>query len=350
MCNQEELMAYLDGEASAGVAEHLEGCGDCQTLAAELKGVSARLMAWEVEPPSAGLDRRIRAALAPEKKVSVRRWWPWALGTAGVLAVAFVAIFPAAKHELAPRATLAPIAKTAEDELPAPGAKGKLPGPPMIARTAQIALTTIAFDKARATLDDILRRHQGYFGNVNLTAPDNIGRTLEATLRVPAAQLDAALAEVRKLGRVLSESQSGEEVTAQYVDLEARLANARHTEERLTDLLRQRTGDLADVLAVEKELDNTRGEIERMEAEEKALTNRVDYANLTVTVTEGATARPDSTFSRLRDAASDGFRSLAAGAIGVALLLLAWGPSIVVSGGLLYLIWWGVRRFVRRRP
>ena len=44
MCNQEELMAYLDGEAPAGVAEHLKECGDCQTLAAELRGVSARLL------------------------------------------------------------------------------------------------------------------------------------------------------------------------------------------------------------------------------------------------------------------------------------------------------------------
>jgi hypothetical protein len=341
MCNQEELMAYLDGEASAGVAEHLEGCSDCQTLAAELRGVSARLLAWYVEPPSAGLDRRVRAALAPGKKVFPRRWWPWALGTAGVCAALLVAVAirPVPQHESVVPYTASYLAA------PAPAKS------PMIARTAQITFTTMAFDKARAALDDILRRHQGYFGNVNLRAPDGMARTLEATLRVPAAQLDAALAEVRKLGRVESESQTGEEVTAQFVDLDARLANARHTEQRLTDLLRQRTGNLADVLAVEKELDNTRGEIERMEAEEKGLSNRVEFANLTVTMTEGATARPDvSTLARFRRAAIDGYQSLVGGIVEVTLFLLAWAPSILLWGWLLYLAYRGVRRLIRRRP
>ena len=350
MCNREELMAYLDGEASADVAAHLEGCRDCQALAAELRGVSERLLEWEVEPADRGLDRWVRAALVPEKKVAVRRWWPWAwaLGTAGVCVVALVAVAirPSPRYESAAPATMALPS-------PAPGSaviRAAVPGSPMIARTAQIAFTTMEFDKARGALDEILRRHQGYFGSVNLHAPDGAGRTLEATLRVPASQLDAALAEVRKLGRVELESQSGEEVTAQYVDLEARLANARHTEQRLTDLLRQRTGNLADVLAVEKELDNTRGEIERMEAEEKALTSRVAFADLTVTMTEGATARFDaSTFGRFRRAATEGYQSLAGGVVGVAIFLLAWGPSIVIWGGLLYLAYRGVRRLIRIR-
>ena len=354
MCNQEELMAYLDGEASAGVAEHVKECGDCQTLATELRGVSARLLAWEVEPPSAGLDRRVRAALAQEKKASVRRWWPWALGTAVTCLVAILVILPMAHRLPTPSELLSTPSSAEMAARPTFSAYLTLPAAaksPMIARTAQITLITLEFDRARAALDDILLRHQGYFGNVTLSAPDNAGRSLEATLRVPAAQLDAALAEVRKLGRVESESQTGEEVTAQFVDLDARLANARNTEQRLTDLLRQRTGNLADVLAVEKELDNTRGEIERMEAEEKSLTNRVEFANLTVTMTEGSTVRPDaSTLARFRRAAIDGYQSLVGGIVVVALFLLAWAPSILLWGGLLYLAYHGVRRLIRRRP
>ncbi len=337
MCNQEELMAYLDGEAAVDMAEHLEGCGDCQALAAELRGVSARLMAWEVEPPSAGLDRRVRASLVPEKKVHGRWFWQWALGTLAALLVVLSLGLPRYRSAHPAAHSMKRIAQEA----------AYATGQPMIARTAQIALTTNAFDKARATLDDILRRHQGYFGNVNLHATDDAFRTLEATLRVPANQLDAALAEVRKLGHVQSESQSGEEVTAQYVDLEARLANARHTEQRLTDLLRQRTGNLSDVLAVEKELDNSRGEIERMEAEEKALSNRVDYANLTVIITERPTAQPDaSVLGRFRRAAIDGYQTLAGGVVAVAVFLLAWVPSMLVWCGLLYLVYWGARKLL----
>jgi DNA repair exonuclease SbcCD ATPase subunit len=100
----------------------------------------------------------------------------------------------------------------------------------------------------------------------------------KATLRVPADQLDAAATELKSLGRAESESQSGEEVTQQCVELDARLTNANNTEQRLTDLLRQRTGKLADALAVEKQIDQIREKIERMEAENKSLGKRIDFA------------------------------------------------------------------------
>ena len=335
MCNQEELMAYLDGETVSGMAAHLEQCADCRALAGDLRAVSTRLREWEIEPPSAGLDRGVWAAQVSEKKRA--RGWLWAFAATAMtlLLVAFLAL----PRNSAYRYVKGPAQSVVS---PAPPA-----GAPLIARTAQVALTTNAFDQARRSLDDILARHQGYFGDMNLASPTDAGRTLTATLRVPAPQLDATLAELRRLGHVDNESQSGEDVTAQSVDLDARLSNARHTEERLTDLLRQRTGNLADVLAVEKELDSTRGEIERMEAEQKALATRVAYATVNLTLTEGHAASAASTLSRLRTAAADGFHSLAVGIVAVTLFLLAWGPSIVVSGGLLYLTWRGIRWVAR---
>lgn len=64
---QEELMAYLDGELPADEAaetlSHLDLCPDCQTLAADFRSVSQELMAWEVESPAAGIPLEINAAL-----------------------------------------------------------------------------------------------------------------------------------------------------------------------------------------------------------------------------------------------------------------------------------------------
>jgi len=64
---QEELMAYLDGELPAHQAtealSHLELCPKCQTLAADFRGVSQELMAWEVESPEVGIPSEINAAL-----------------------------------------------------------------------------------------------------------------------------------------------------------------------------------------------------------------------------------------------------------------------------------------------
>ena len=64
---QEELMAYLDGELPADQAtealSHLELCPECQTLAADFRGISQELLAWEVESPDVGIPSEINAAL-----------------------------------------------------------------------------------------------------------------------------------------------------------------------------------------------------------------------------------------------------------------------------------------------
>jgi len=200
-------------------------------------------------------------------------------------------------------------------------------------------------------MESLLKRHRGYVAELKVAGGAGSGRTLTATLRIPADQLDATLIELKTLGRVQSESQNGEEVTSQYVDLEARLANARNTERRLTDLLKERTGKLSDVLAVENEHARVRGEIEQMEAERKTMSNQVSFATLNATITEDYKAQlqvvPPSTSTRLSNAAVDGYKSLVDGVVGVALFLLENGPSLLFWFAILFfparLVWKRVR-------
>jgi hypothetical protein len=211
---------------------------------------------------------------------------------------------------------------------------------PMIVRTVGITLVTQDFDKSRAGLDEILKRHHGYVGGMTVNTPEGAARQVNATLRVPARELDATLAEIRKLGHVEGESQNGEEITQQYVDLEARLANARTIEQRLKDLLRERTGKLSDVLAVELQVGRVRGEIEQMEAERKSMVNRVDFATLNATIIEDYKERlhvvPESTWTRFRNAAVDGYRTVAEGVVSVLLFVASYGPSILLWGAILF--------------
>jgi len=347
----EELMAYLDGELppdrAVSAAAHLERCPECQRLAGDLQGVSRKLMAWQVAPSSTGIAPRVSAALAERthERPGTRRvpLWAWGLAAAA-LCLGLLVIGPI--HRAAsPRPQLADFDR--RDMLPqvqgmaVPPARPRAAGSPMIARTAGLTLVVADFDGARASVESILSRHHGYFGDLNVTVPAGAGRTLSAILRVPADQLEAILVELRKLGRVEAESQNGEEVTSQYVDLEARLANARNTAQRLTGLLRERTGKLADVLAVETELDRVRGEIESMEAQRKSLSTRVDFASVNLTLTENYKAQlqplPDSTWNRLRNAAIQGYRSMADSVVSALLFLISAGPSLVLWGALLFL-------------
>jgi hypothetical protein len=221
-----------------------------------------------------------------------------------------------------------------------PASQAQVASGPMIIRTAELSLITNAFDNARTNLEAILKRHHGYVGDLKVGGVTGSERTLTATLRIPADQLDGALLEIKKLGRVESESQSGQDVTSQYVDLEARLGNSRNTEKRLTDLLRDRTGKLSDVLEVEQELARVRGEIEQMEAERKTMSNQISYATLNATITEDYKAQlqafPPSTFTRLSNAAVEGYRSMVDGIMALALFLLSTGPSILLWGAILF--------------
>ena len=360
----EELMAYLDGELTpdraVSAAAHVERCPDCQKLAGDLQGVSRRMAAWQVAAPVAGIAARVAAALEERtrERRGIRRlpMWAWGLAAAcSVLVVIFALAQPKA-HRYAAPASMGRLPRAVErDELdrrrgqaagftappPLQAARpAQPPAAPMIARTAALTLVAADFDQARAALEAILSRHHGYFGDLNISAPTGAGRALSATLRVPADQLQATLAELRSLGRIETESQNGEEVTAQYVDLEARLANARNTAQRLTDLLRERTGKLADVLAVETELDRVRGEVETMEAQRKSLTSRVDFASVNLTVREDYKAQlqplPDSTWNRFRNAAIQGYRSMADSIVDILLFLISSLPSLLLWGGLLF--------------
>lgn len=394
----EELMAYLDGELTAdraaATSAHLGECAACQGLVAELRGVSQNLKVWKVEPPESATPPTIATALAesrPEPKSvspAQRKWreifgprWAtvaWAGGVAAVLVVVGALEFQVRPRYITLERQVTSDSSANRDHLalresPGPTSAGKpaetvlliapeekeaatghdlVANGPMIVRTAQLSLITKEFDQARAQLEVIVKRHRGYVGELKVNDTTGSRRTLTATLRIPADQLDATLTEVKTLGRVEAESQSGQDVTSQYVDLQARLSNARNTEQRLTDLLRNRTGKLSDVLEVEQELDRVRGEIEQMEAERKNMSNQVSYATLNATIAEDYKAQlqvvPPSTSTRLRNAAVDGYRSMADGVVSLALFLLSTGPSLLLWGVVLFfparLIWKKVRR------
>jgi anti-sigma factor RsiW len=222
---------------------------------------------------------------------------------------------------------------------------------PMIARTASVAVVAKDFDQSRSELDAVLRRHNGYAAQLTVDAPAGAGRSLSADLRIPAAQLDAALAEIKKLGRVEQENQGGEEVSQQYVDLNARLSNARNTEQRLVEVLNQRTGKMADVLEVENEIARVRGEIEQMDAERKSLEHRVTYAALRVQLREEYKASlnlnvaPPSGRARMRNSLVDGLGAAADSLVGFVQLLLYCSPFLLLWTLILY---WPSRALWRR--
>jgi len=225
---------------------------------------------------------------------------------------------------------------------------------PMIARTISLSIIAKDFSASRTSLDAILARHRGYAASLAVSSEQNAARSLQASLRIPAGELNAAVIELKSLGPVQNETQNGEEVTQQHADLIARLKNSRETEARLQDILRNRTGKISDVLAVEQEIARVRGEIEQMEAEQKSLEHRVDFATIDLKLSEEYKAQlgspSPSVSTRFHNAFVAGYRDALETAVGALLFVVEYGPSLFLWLAVLFpipfLLWRRWRRSV----
>jgi hypothetical protein len=106
-----------------------------------------------------------------------------------------------------------------------------------------------------------------------------------ATVRIPAASYDQAIASFSRLGHVQDLSTTAQDVTGQYVDLGARLSHYQAVEQRLL-LFLGRTTTVGQALAVQERIDATELTVEELSAELKALHETVVFSTLTVSISE----------------------------------------------------------------
>jgi type IV pilus assembly protein PilA len=223
---------------------------------------------------------------------------------------------------------------------------------PMIARRAELRLMVAKLDEARKAMDQILVQHKGYVAQLSASAETGSERMVVASLRVPASELDSCIAGLKKLGNVTQESQEGEEVTQQHVDLLARLKNSRNTETRLHNVLQQPGGKIKDILDVEKESARVRGEIEQMEAQQQTLEHRVEFATIDLKLAEEYKAQlsspAPSVASQVRNASVNGFRNAFESLLALILFFAEAAPTLLLWLTLLaapaWLFWWRYRR------
>ncbi|MGB6688826.1 MAG: DUF4349 domain-containing protein [Terracidiphilus sp.] len=227
------------------------------------------------------------------------------------------------------------------------GSNGASAPAPMIARTASLTILVKDDAASRSSLDALLARHHGYSAQLNISTPENAPRSFQASLRIPAPELISAIGDLKTLGRVENEAQSGEEVTQQHTDLVSRLKTARDTEARFETILKERTGNVSEVLQVEEGIARVRGEIESMEAEQMALEHRVDFATVDLQLTEEYKAQLNPTApsasTRLHNAFIAGIRYASGTLFGIVLFFVAYGPVLLIwlliVGFPVYLVW-----------
>lgn len=156
----------------------------------------------------------------------------------------------------------------------------------MLIRHGQASVEVKRVDDAVAKVRQTAAQFGGFVANTSLRSGKDEQRAATLEIRVPTAQFDGLLSALSGIGKVESIAATAQDVGDEYVDMGARVANARRVEARLVEMLASRTGKLSEVLTVEQELRRIREEIERYEARLKWLERRTALSSLDVSLHE----------------------------------------------------------------
>ncbi len=156
----------------------------------------------------------------------------------------------------------------------------------MIIRTGEATIEVDTLDRAVRQVTELASRFGGHIASSSLSTGANAPRTATLEIKMPADRYEGTIGGLSQIGTVRSAATHSEDVGEEFVDVTARVTNARRLEDRLLTVLATRTGKLEEVLGVERELARVREEIERYQGRLRYLTAQVAMSTLSVTVFE----------------------------------------------------------------
>ncbi len=203
-----------------------------------------------------------------------------------------------------------------------------------IIKTGNISLETENYDTSIVKIKQIIKQNDAYLSNENEAKSDwRIENTL--TIRVTSSGFEKLISEIEKTGKkVVSKNIGSQDVSEEFVDIEARLKTKKETEERYREILKQ-ARTINEILEVESYLKSVREEIESAEGRLKYLNDKVSYSTLTLYIYQTTDNPYQPGFS------SDAGNALSGGWKGLKALILVifylW-PLWIIAGVTLYFV------------
>ncbi len=209
-----------------------------------------------------------------------------------------------------------------------------------IVRTGSITLEVIDIGKAQDEITALARQMNGFVVSSNQRA-NNDNPSGYISIRVPAEMFDEATQKIKAMGvKVVYENTNSQDVTEQYTDLKAQLKNYEATEAQYLELLKK-AENVKDILEVQRELSNVRGNIERVKGRMQYIERTSDMSLIEVTLSK---SKPlgESTWDvmGILKSAVDGLIVFGKILVGILVWLLVFSPVWI----LIIIIIWLVRR------
>lgn len=206
-------------------------------------------------------------------------------------------------------------------------------------KNVNLSVETKEYDSLMVNLENEIKNLGGYIESMDAYNGNSYytteGRYATIVARIPAAALDGFVSKVGEEANVTNRSESVEDVTLNYVDMESHKKMLTEEQERLMQLLEE-ASSIEDIITIESRLSEVRYQIESMESQLRTYDNQVDYSTVTLSIQEVKELTPvveESTGERIRN----GFL---ASCINVLDGIKEFFVSLIIA--LPYLIIWGV--------
>jgi len=209
-----------------------------------------------------------------------------------------------------------------------------------IIRNGQLEFETKKVKSTKAEIEKICKELNA---NISSESENNFGNRLQYNqmIRVPADQFDALLARIEPLAiKIDNKNITSEDVTEQFIDVQARLKTKKELETRYREILKQ-AKTVQDIVSIESQIANVRSEIESMEGRLNYLKNQVTFSTLNVTYYE--TIGTDFRFaSKFIESIKGGWDNL----LNLIIFLINLWPFVL---GLLLLVFWLLRKRIKSK-
>ncbi len=164
-------------------------------------------------------------------------------------------------------------------------------------RTVHLSVETMEFDQLIGNINQAVSDAGGYMESSDVSGTsisDSLGRRYAyLTVRVPADKLDHFISLVGEQSNITSKSETTQDVTLQYSDIESRKKSLLIEQDRLWELL-EKADTMESIIALEDRLSEIRYQLESFESQLRTYDNQVDYSTVYINIDEVKVLTPTS--------------------------------------------------------
>lgn len=235
-----------------------------------------------------------------------------------------------------------------------------LPEGRKLIRTVNMNVETNAFDQLLNTLTAQIAELGGYVEQSSISGSslnyqnEPTPRYASLTIRLPIDRVDGFITTVSENGNVTNKSESTQDVTLQYSDIESRKKSLTVEQDRIWALL-EKADTLEAVIALESRLSEIRYELESMESQLRTYDNQVDYSTMYLSINEvkgsaGFTPTEPETFGqRIQNGFTKNLNAVSKGLTSFFIWLITASPYWVPLAAVILIVLLFIRRHKRKQ-